>query len=244
MRAEEERRQHAAAAAAVTATDSAAGESRFILGDLLDAGQRTAFLAAAAAAADPALTTPGDALRALHSYTRGTCGILLGVCSAAPPADDPFCTEALRAVLRLSTRIAREAPDELIAVMPKRCPGCVALNLALPVAIDASLEPDAAAAMRELMGDAHGRIVEAGELCALAPTLRASYKRRDDAFPFMGNCLDFGLPDGRALPQRLGALLVSKRLRRWMARDESAALAAVARYLRSPHESWPEGGEL
>lgn len=216
----------------------------FALQELLAADMRLEFLAAAKAAADVALTTAEDAAAALQAYVGGSIGILHSVTEHVS-VSDPFQCDALRAVLQLCTRVAREAPDAVVRVMPKGCPGCLWLNLALPVALHRNLAVHAACAMGAMMGDSRGIIAEPCELVQLSSTLRRAYKRIGDAFPYMGNCLDFTDPYGPSavsINNRLGALLVSRRLRRWLGEDEAGAISAVKVYLQNPSLKWDDDG--
>jgi hypothetical protein len=235
--------------------------ARFHLGALLRANMREEFLAGVAAAADPACTLPGDAVRALKGLAQGTCGVLLPVLKAVPdPLDhgtSGFRERALRATLQLCARVGAEDPEGVRGVMPKGCPGCMWLNLALPVALYPQLEQEAAAAMAACVGDSESgkRIVghRPWRLRELAADLRGAYTRTQrggsEPFPFMGNCLDFGGDfgtDPTSINNRLGALLVCPPLRRRLGADPAAAVADVTRYLRDKKISlqslWPDAG--
>jgi putative heme-binding domain-containing protein len=98
------------------------------------------------------------------------------------------------------------------------------MQLAIPVALHPELDVLAAAVMGALIGDTNFRVIETGELNLMGEGLKAAYKRKQDPFPFIGNCLDFESPlygfwSQTTISNKVGAMLQSSRLRAWMARD-------------------------
>jgi len=146
---------------------------------------------------------------------------------------------AVGAMLELCLSMATAHPEELLKVFPKGCGGCTYMQLAIPVALHPELDVLAAAVMGALIGDTNFRVIETGELNLMGEGLKAAYKRKQDPFPFIGNCLDFESPlygfwSQTTISNKVGAMLQSSRLRAWMARDPDDAVATVTSYLSGP----------
>lgn len=78
------------------------------------------------------------------------------------------------------------------SIFPKRCPGCVGLNLvcAAEVLCDPTLIHEV---IKTLVGGQRGCPYSINEIFSFQMLSKRYYQRRNDRYPFMGNCLDFGL---------------------------------------------------
>ena len=166
-----------------------------------------------------------------------------------------FSESAYSAVYSLIVRAASADAQAVTKCFPKSCPGCLWLHLTLPVALYPWLDSAAGDAMRALICDDDQRIIERGEVAALASGLRAAWhakaaelgalNRTRRAFPGYGICTEFDSKFCLHVATRAGRLLTSASLRNAMrARGGRAdrAVRKVTAYLSEECE-WESGEE-
>ena len=143
-----------AIALADIAAAEAAGEP-LPLSALLRTEQHDRFCATFDTAADPTRTPIERAVRMLEDYAG--CGLVLPLRHAGLLPEHPAHEHALRAILGLCRRVADESPVALVQSMPRGCPGCLWLNLVVPVALHEALEPASRGVMCALLRDPQSR---------------------------------------------------------------------------------------
>jgi hypothetical protein len=167
-----------------------------------------------------------ESIEMAHNY----CGLLLG-------RSGGLCTSALlkRRINALPSLHQRLPRDEFCGMFPKCCPGCIGLNLI----VAAELLQDAefvSKIFNELVGDKQGVILPVYLVQRLGYESRRSYNRDNggnqyyvrDAYPYMGNCIDFGLGSPFVKQMEiLGSLIESQNVRPAMEADAFAALSII-----------------
>ena len=177
-----------------------------------------------------------ECVRALEDCCLGSCGFLLPLVQSHTGIDGtsrrlgPDCGAAL--VDLLSDVVPRISKKDLRSPFPKRCSGCFVFNFLCLVEMYPNVAGPVETIFRSMLGDKQGVIVEPGEVQQLARAARRQYKRRDDPFPYMGNCIDFGLGDPFTEGVvRLGRLLLSEDFPQLMESEPSKAIELAKRFL-------------
>ena len=177
----------------------------------------------------------------------GVCGLLLPVTDSNVPhgGEGRYFLALLGLIQGLASAHVAAAVTALQYVAPKGCDGCVWLGLICMAARWPETTSSVELLIKTLIGertqDAIGDLYAYSEVHEMASLVRSHYIRKDQSFPFMGNCLDFKAPigligeldRGRSHACVLGSLLVSKHLRSLMAADESGTVVLVKLFLGS-----------
>ena len=130
-------------------------------------------------------------LQLAHSHI----GILLDPRSDRSSVVSP---ELLRQRVRALPALHRHGCFTFNSIFPKGCLGCIGLNLvcAAEVLNDSKLIHDV---IKTILGDPAGRLYPIDKIRSFQGLSRRYYQRRsNDRYPFMGNCLDFGLFNGES----------------------------------------------
>jgi hypothetical protein len=82
--------------------------------------------------------------------------------------------------------------QQFCGIFPKSCPGCIGLNLicAAEMLNDSYLVWKV---VKEILNDPPGEILTLNELEKLRRLSKSAYRRQGDSYPYMGNCIDFGM---------------------------------------------------
>ena len=159
-----------------------------------------------------------ESLRMHHS----SCGIFFN--------EIDFCISQtlLRRRINSLPSLHASMPREAFAgLFPKGCPGCVALNIFCA----AEILSDTAAVhnvIKLLLNDPNGEIVSLDDVNRMCRRSRTMYKRSDDPYPFMGNCIDFQMrSDFVTWMELVGSLIKSPSFAAAMERDRAACVDYV-----------------
>lgn len=130
-----------------------------------------------------------ETLESLH-LNHSSIGILLDTYSGvySKLAAYPMLVRRVNALPLLYSTLSRK---EFCGIFPKSCPGCIGLNLVCAAQLlrDTRL---VCHVVGQLLNDPDCEIFTIEEMDVCRELTLRYYRRRDDPYPYMGNCLDFG----------------------------------------------------
>jgi hypothetical protein len=130
----------------------------------------------------------------------------------------------LQALIQFLTAVCTRLKDprDVLYPFPKGCAGCFVLNLVCAAACYPGVADDVEECFRTICGDRHAKVVERGEVAAMAKVFRDTYSRKEDPFPYMGNCIDF--PHSANVAVATGNLLFATKIRTLLRNDEQRGI--------------------
>lgn len=167
------------------------------------------------------------ALKFIGSY----CGFIL----LYQPEDIHFY-DGQRLSLKIIRKCLKFCKGEKIAeYAPKGCPGCLFLNILLFCGMSPKLNKDVEKTLGSFLGNSKlGQLFKVDKLIKMSIT---NYKRKNDRYPFMGNCLDFGMESEFVkMCVRYGNLLISEKVRKMVVDNSPEIESLIQNFINASSE--------
>jgi len=146
----------------------------------------------------------------------------------------PILRRRIKALPSLHQSMTRK---EFAGLFPKDCPGCIALNIFCTAEVlnDSIVVHEV---IKQLLNDPNGEIIRLDDVDFMRRRSLRMYKRGIyDPYPFMGNCIDFGMRnDFVSWMKRFGSLVKSQSFKTAMERDKTACVDYVRNSYFSYHD--------
>ncbi|CAF4934570.1 unnamed protein product, partial [Rotaria sp. Silwood1] len=138
--------------------------------------------------------------------------------------------KAMSAYIHLLISIAKivDRPT-FLEPYPKGCGGCASIQFFCMVSLHPELAKDVFDLFRVLLNDDEGEIVTKDEVLAMGTMMRRQYKRRENPFPYMGNCLDF-TKELRGMTDKLRDLIMNEEFGLAMEKNRTKCISFLKQY--------------
>jgi hypothetical protein len=145
----------------------------------------------------------------------------------------------------LRTIVPLVSRSDFLRMFPKSCPGCVTFQFLCILCLHPILENEVNYLFRELLCDSRGDILYRNDIRQLTMMIQQVYKRREDPFPYMGNCLDFEEESQEyKKAQAIGQLLSSEQFCQLMKSNSIIGAQIAHQMMKNLQESNKQSNQL